>query len=79
MISARPLEAALRVENRSNTRTGSSELSTVTAEPRQIRLVRPAMAPSTTSGAEIGEVRPMVLADAEAIDAEFDRRAPPPR
>ena len=55
VISARPLEAALSVENRSNTRTGSSDDSTVTAEPSRMRLVRPAMAPSTTSGAEIAK------------------------
>ena len=52
VTSARPFEAALSVENRSNTRIGSSEESTVTAEPSRIRLVRPAIAASTTSGAE---------------------------
>ena len=49
-ISARPFEIASRVANRSNTRTGSSELSTVTVEPSRIRLVRAAMAASTSSG-----------------------------
>jgi hypothetical protein len=34
MISARPLEMALSVEKRSNTRTGSSVLRTVTEDPR---------------------------------------------
>ena len=52
MTSARPFDAASSVANRWNTRTGSSELSTVTAEPRRMRLVRPAIAASTTSGAE---------------------------
>src|SRR5690242_20979894 len=33
-------------------RTGSSELSTVTADPRRMRCVCPAMAARTTSGAE---------------------------
>ena len=52
MTSARPFDAASSVANRWTTRTGSSELSTVTAEPRRMRLVRPAIAASTTSGAE---------------------------
>ena len=52
MTSARPFEMASSVENRWKTRTGSSELSTVTAEPRWMRSVRPAMAASTTSGAD---------------------------
>ena len=39
MTSARPLEIALRVEKRWNTRTGSSVLSTVTALPIWMRLV----------------------------------------
>ena len=52
VTSARPFEAALRVEKRSNTRMGSSDDSTVTAEPSRMRVVRPAIAASTTSGAE---------------------------
>ena len=55
MTSARPFDKASSVENRSNTRTGSSVLSTVTAEPRRIRRVRPAMAARTTSGAEMAK------------------------
>ncbi len=43
---------ASTVEKRWNTRIGSSEDSTVTAEPSRMRLVRAAMAASTTSGAE---------------------------
>jgi hypothetical protein len=52
VTSARPVEAALRVEKRSKTRIGSSEDKTVTADPSLTRLVRPAMAASTTSGAD---------------------------
>jgi hypothetical protein len=52
VTSARPPEAAFSVEKRSNTRIGSSEDRTVTAEPSLMRLVRPAIAASTTSGAE---------------------------
>ena len=52
MTSARPFEIASSVEKRWNTRTGSSELSTVTADPRWMRSVREAMAASTTSGAD---------------------------
>ena len=51
--SARPPDAASRVEKRWNTRMGSSELRTVTAEPSRMRLVRPAMAARTTSGGTI--------------------------
>ena len=49
--SARPLLSASMVENRSKTRIGSSELSTVTAEPSRIRSVRVAIPARTTSGA----------------------------
>ena len=52
VTSARPFEAAFKVEKRSNTRIGSSDDRTVTAEPSLIRLVRPAIAASTTSGAD---------------------------
>ena len=55
MTSARPPETAFSVEYRWNTRTGSSELSTVTAEPRRILIVRAAIAASTTSPAGIGK------------------------
>ena len=55
VTSARPLEAALSVENRWNTRIGSSEDSTVTAEPSQMRLVRVAIAASTTSGSDMAK------------------------
>ena len=55
ITSARPPEIALSVEYRWNTRTGSSELSTVTAEPSRILAVRAAIAASTTSPAGIGK------------------------
>jgi hypothetical protein len=53
MTSARPFDSASTVENRWKTRTGSSELSTVTPEPSLIREVSPAIPASTVSGAEI--------------------------
>ncbi|MCY1244058.1 hypothetical protein D9M72_571110 [compost metagenome] len=52
MTSARPLEMASTVEKRWKTRMGSSELSTVTADPSRMRLVRAAAAARNTSGAE---------------------------
>ena len=55
ITSARPFETAFRVEKRWKTRTGSSVLRTVTAEPSRIRSVFPAIADSTTSGAEIAK------------------------
>ena len=53
--SARPFDSAFRVENRWNTRTGSSEDSTVTAVPSFILSVRPAIAASTISGEEMAK------------------------
>ena len=55
LTEARPFETASSVEKRSNTRTGSSDDSTVTAEPSQMRLVRAAIAASTTSGSEMAK------------------------
>src|SRR5690625_5416414 len=52
MISARPPESWSSVANCSQTRTGSSELSTVTALVRRICSVASAAAASTTDGAE---------------------------
>ncbi len=52
MISARPPESRSSVENSWNTRTGSSELSTLTALVSRMRDVRSAAAASTTAGAE---------------------------
>ena len=53
MISARPPEIRSTSANSWKTRTGSSELSTVTALESRIRSVRAAMAASATAGAEI--------------------------
>ena len=52
MISARPPLSASSVANCWNTRTGSSELSTVTALVSRIALVRVAAPASATAGAE---------------------------
>src|ERR1044072_2972809 len=52
MTSARPFEIASMVEKRWNTRIGSSDDSTVTAEPSRMRLVRLWVPASTISGAE---------------------------
>ena len=52
MISARPPESRSSVAKSWKTRTGSSELITVTALVRRIRSVRSAAAASTTAGAE---------------------------
>jgi hypothetical protein len=57
ITSARPFDNASTVENRWKTRTGSSVLSTVTADPRRMREVRLAIAPRTTSGAEMAKSR----------------------
>ncbi len=48
MISARPPEIRSTVANSWNTRTGSAELSTVTALLSRIRSVRAAAAPNAT-------------------------------
>jgi hypothetical protein len=53
MTSARPFEIALSVEKRWKTRTGSSDLSTVTADTEHDpRRSAGEIAASTTSGAE---------------------------
>jgi hypothetical protein len=52
MISARPPERRSRVANSWKTRTGSSELMTLTALVRRMRFVRSAIAARTTAGAE---------------------------
>ncbi len=71
MTSARPFDIALSVEKRWKTRTGSSELSTVTAEPSRIRLVRAGDRGEHDFGRRDGEVGAVVLADADEIDAEL--------
>ena len=50
MISARPPDSRSIVAKSWNTRTGSSDESTVTALVSRIRSVRAAAAPSTTAG-----------------------------
>jgi hypothetical protein len=50
MISARPPESRSTVANSWNTRTGSSEPSTVTALDSRMFRVITAAAPSTTAG-----------------------------
>jgi len=52
MISARPLESKSRLANCWNTRTGSSELSTLTALLKRMDLVRAAAAARMTAGAD---------------------------
>ena len=52
MTSARPPESRSSVANCWKTRTGSSELRTVTALLRRMRSVRAAAAARTTAGAE---------------------------
>jgi hypothetical protein len=52
MTWARPWDSASTVAKRWNTRTGSSELSTVTPEASLMCLVRVAMPASTVSGVE---------------------------
>ena len=52
MISARPPEIRSSSENCWKTRTGSSELSTLTALVRRMSVVRSAAAARTTAGAE---------------------------
>ena len=52
MISARPPDSRSSVAKSWKTRTGSSELSTVTALVRRILSVRSATAASTTAGEE---------------------------
>ncbi len=52
MISARPPDRRSTVANSWKTRTGSAELSTVTALVRRMRCVRTAAAARTVEGAE---------------------------
>ena len=71
ITSARPFEAALSVEKRWNTRIGSSEDSTVTAEPRWMRLVRAGDRRQHDFGRGYGEVRPVMLAKPDEVDADL--------
>ena len=71
MISARPPESRSTSAKSWKTRTGSSELSTVTALERRIRSVVTAAAASAIAGEEIEEVLAVVLADGEHVEAEL--------
>ena len=71
MISARPPESRSSVANSWNTRTGSSELSTVTALVRRMRSVRAAAAAEHDRRRRDGEVGPVVLADAEDVEPDL--------
>ena len=71
MISARPPESRSSSANCWKTRTGSSELSTVTALERRMRSVRAAIAASATAGRGDEEVGAVVLADGEHVQAHL--------
>ena len=71
MISARPPDSRSSVAKSWKTRTGSSELMTLTALVSRIRFVRAAAAARTTAGAETAKSGPVVLADAEDVEAEL--------
>ena len=69
MTSARPFDAASRVANRWNTRTGSSELNTVTAEPSRIRSVDQRRQPAGIQGKTAN--LPVELTNSKDIDADL--------
>ena len=71
ITSARPLESASTVANRWNTRTGSSEDSTVTPEASRMRFVAVAMPASTVSGLEIAYSGSVVLAQRDNVDTDL--------
>ena len=71
MISARPPESRSSVAKSWKTRTGSSELSTVTALVSRIRFVRSAAAREHDGRRRDGEVGAVVLADAEDVEADL--------
>ena len=71
MISARPLETASSVGEALETREpGSSELSTVTAEPRRMRSVRRRDGGKDHLGGRDGKIGAMVFTDAEEVEPE---------
>ncbi len=70
VTSARPEERASSVANRSYTRIGSSELSTVTAVPRVIRSVRGGGGGQHDVRGGDRVVVPVVLAHAEGVQAD---------
>ena len=67
---ARPFEAASSVANSLYTRTGSWVLSTVTAVPSRMRLVRPAIVASMMLAAGVHHVPAVVLGDVERVDPD---------
>ena len=71
MISARPPESRSSVANSWKTRTGSSELSTVTALVRRMRFVARGRRGEHDGRRGDGEVGPVVLADAEDVEADL--------
>ncbi len=88
MISARPPEIRSSVAKSWNTRTGSSELSTVTALVRRIRSVRAATAASTVAGEDTRKSgrwcspmpntsRPSRSASSASSSSSAMRRSPP--
>ena len=71
MISARPPESRSSVAKSWKTRTGSSELSTVTALVSRIRLRAFRGGGEHDRGRGHDEVRPVMLADAEDVEADL--------
>ena len=71
MISARPPESRSSVAKSWNTRTGSSELSTVTALDRRIRSRAPRRGGEHDRRRRDDEVGSVVLADAEDVEPEL--------
>ena len=71
MTSARPFDTALSVENRWNTRTGSSVLSTVTADPRRMRRVRAGDGRKNDLGRRDRKVGTVMLTHAKRVETHL--------
>ena len=71
MISARPPDSRSTVANSWNTRIGSSELRTVTALVRRMRLGPRGGCGEHDCRRRHGEVGPVVLADTEDVEPEL--------
>ena len=71
MISARPPDSRSTSANSWNTRTGSSELSTVTALVSRMRLVRDGGGGEHDRRRGDGEVGPVMLAEAKHVETEL--------
>ncbi len=71
MISARPPESRSSVAKSWKTRTGSSELSTLTALVSRMRFVRSARGGEHDGGRGDDEVGAVVLADAEDVEPDL--------